>query len=153
MGIEYYLADTEHKTFYELGRGSWYELEDGLSYLADQELLLLHLQDYVYTKEYHTEEEWRELSLWLADILVPDLYRHFGNSTPSKLRIVPDSTDDLIMMKAKKYTCLGSRYYYNDPVRSRDNLQWLNRHLEDNERNRRFYDPKDYQQYPEWNLY
>lgn len=152
MGTEYYIVDKQNKTYYQLGKGGWYGLHDCLFAVADPEILSIYILDEAYHNVIYSRQEWCEIREYIKSDLAPELFKLFGTTPHQYLKIINDCSDDLTILKVKKYKCIGTRYRY-DNENMDDYLKHMNRHLEDNPYNRRCYNPPDYYKYPEWEEY
>jgi hypothetical protein len=151
MGVEYWIVDTNQKVFYDLGKGGWYDLEPEA--LQDQEYLALTILDDIFTRTTHTDQEWQEFTDYINNRVVPELFKAFGQTKPEHIQIVNDCGDDHVIMKVKKYRCIGTRYGEPNSPKYSEYMQYNNKHLIDNPLNKRLYNPDNYTKYPEWNKY
>lgn len=156
MGTEYYVIDTSAKTFYLLGKGRWYTLNDDKEAFQDQGYLVLYILEKCYCLSYLQEtygnQEVIELEGHVRSRIAPDLFQAFGHSQPEHLHIVDDCGDDLTICKAKGYRCVGTRYNERGDARYEEDLARMNRHLND-PFYKHLYDPEKHKQYPEWEMY
>ena len=154
MGVEYWLLDKKNKIFYDLGKGGWYEFNYDLEAFQDLEYLTDFILNDVFQLEYcNTEESKNDLINYIKNELAPELYNLFHNSKPEELEVVNDCGDDMVICKAKRYKCIGTIYYFDDPKKKQEDIDYNNRHLEDTELNKRWYNPENYKQYLEWVKY
>lgn len=137
MGMDYYLVDMGSKTFYELGRGDWFALNDNTDALADEEyLVMILLEECCRAKKETHPEEWGDWKKSIEERIAPDLHKAFGNSLPEELFIINDSTDDLYLIRCRGYKCIGSRFDQPDSKEYIENIAYKNRHLDiKNQRN------------------
>src|SRR5271156_6188599 len=131
MGTKYYIIDVNAKTFYDLGKGGWYQLHYNKGAFQYPEYLALFVLENVFTKENHTPIEWDDIVKYVLDRIVPDLFRTFGNSKPEHLRVVNDCTDDITICKSKGYCCIGTRYNEIGSKEHEEDIARMNRHLTD----------------------
>lgn len=155
MGVEYYVIDKANKTFYELGKGGWYELHYDMNVFSDLEMLTLFILEDVYEGgQWYKLEVWLDMEDYITNRVAPDLFEAFGKTKKEDLVIVNDCGDDKVICKVKKYKCIGSRYYGNkESDEYKEAMIELNKHLEDTELNRKWYNPENYKQYIEWKQY
>lgn len=156
MGTEYYLVDKKNKTFYDLGKGNWYILAQDLDYIQDKDLLELFLLEDVYNVydcDWRTKEDNDQLIEYIKTRIVPDIYNAFGNTPKEYLTVVPDSVDDITICKAKKYKCIGTRHNDIGSEEYNKDMAYLNRQLTPGNYPEHWYNPDNYKQYPEWELY
>jgi hypothetical protein len=115
MGIDYYLVNTNNKTFYYLGRGNWGDLSYEKDSLFDLEYLELFLKDDV---ELFDENNY-------CNKIANELYAFADGANKDQIFISSDCNDNMIYVYAHKYKCVGSRY-------SDDNwIELHNRHLKE----------------------
>jgi hypothetical protein len=153
MGVEYYVVDREKKIFYDLGKGGWYRLNDDKEAFQDQEYLANYiLTECFFNLDHYPPEERERLKEWIETTLAPELFSFFGDSKKENIFVFNDSGDDITICKAKRYRCVGTRHGETLEEKQED-IDRMNRHLVDNELNRRWYDPESYKIYPEWSIY
>lgn len=120
MGTEYYMFNHSNATFYELGRGPWYILDDLKWTLHDSEIFAEVL-----------EHEWDSFEdpnkTWYFKLLARDLERFVKNSKESDLTIHGDSGDELMQAQMLGYRCTGSRYELADPKKNQEYIDDENR--------------------------
>lgn len=150
MGVEYMLVNPINKTIYDLGKGSWYDLNDSLDYLKDANLLSLHIFDYVLHRGIHG---YAEMTDYVYNRLAPDLVECFKNADYSKLFIVNDCGDDTTIMRTKGYKCIGSRYYELGTTEHQQQIDFWNRHLLDEKYGRLYNADDKIKQHPDWEKY
>ncbi len=97
MGIEWYLINKRDKTFYDLGKGGWYSLDDpdafsDLEYLTHE---ILHECYYIDDLDYRSEEEKIRIIAHVTDRVAPDLHEMCNGCGPGEVWVIPDSTDEL----------------------------------------------------------
>ena len=159
MGIEYWLIDKSNKTFYDLGKGGWLEFNYDKECFQDLEYLTAYILEDVWNLDEriqngtYSTDEGIELKDYIKNQLAPDLYNLFSQSKPEDLVVVNDCGDDFVICKAKKYKCVGTRFYFDDPKKRSEEINYNNKHLEDTDLNKRWYNPDDYKKYPEWEKY
>lgn len=137
MGTEYWVADRQKKTFFDLGRGSWYDFVEDFGWaLADSQVLGEAIfQDWTFKGRFSdlSEDENRQY----ASKLGAELHRCFGDSDPKNLIASNDMGDDHTIMRAKGYACVGTRYYLLDqPEEHEKEMKENNRHLDQDYRKR-----------------
>lgn len=74
-----------------------------------------------------------------------DLHKLFKDVPIEFLEIINDCGDELTVCKAKKYKCVGSIF--------KEEVDAYNKHLEDNDWNRRHYNPESFKKYPCWDRF
>jgi len=159
MGVEYWLLDKHNKTFYDLGKGGWYAFNDDLEVFQDLECLTTYILEDIYNifllQVYALKEEEQNKTTieYIKKYLAPDLYNLFKDVKPENLCVVNDCGDDMIICKSKKYKCIGTRFYFDDLEKRKQEIKYNNKHLEDTELNKRWYNSENYKQYPEWGKY
>lgn len=134
MGTEWCMVDRASKTFYELGKGSWSKLSDfealqDVEYLAHEILHNVHLVDEKDMRDEQKRKDWESYVLRIA----ADLHEAFKNTNPKDLRIIPDDTDDMGAVYARKYTCVGTRYGTKGTDYYSDCMEEANSHLDGGE--------------------
>ena len=123
MGVEYYVVDKKNKTFYELGKGSWFLLrEKGV--FSDPDFLHHFLVSHV-CKEWVAEKDTLEYVRWLAY----DLHGHFGSTPSDQLVIINDCGDELFYIKCMGYRCVGTRFGDPESDTFLREIAELNQHL------------------------
>lgn len=159
MGVEYWLIDKKNKTFYDLGKGGWYAFNDDLECFQDLEYLTAYILDDVWDLEErhkkgsYPNDQYLDIKNYIINQLAPDLFNLYCKSKPEDLEVVNDCGDDWVICKVKKYKCVGTRFYFDDPKERAQEIDHNNRHLEDTEINRRWYNPEAYKKYQEWEKY
>lgn len=108
MGIDYYLVDRANKTFYELGRGHWNNLQDHRHIISDPKRLEKILIREVF-RSYYVDID-REFKERVRNRIVTDLVECFGGSSWADLQVINDCTDDLWIIRHKGYKCIGTLY-------------------------------------------
>jgi len=109
MGVEYYLINKEEKTFYDLGKGSWFELRDELDSLTDVE----YMEEFIYDNVFNSydcpredDKYWRSYCAELANELV-----QFAKCKNIKnIDLINDLGDETVALRGLGYRCTGSRY-------------------------------------------
>lgn len=136
MGTEYWVADRQKKTFFDLGRGGWYDFVEDFGWaLADSQILGEAIfQDWTLKGRFSdlSKDENRQYALKLG----VELHHCFGDSDPKNLRVSMDCGDDHTIMRAKGYACVGTRYYLDQPEEYEKEMKRNNRHLDENYRKR-----------------
>jgi len=162
MGIEYYAINTQNKTFYDLGKGGWYALTDKEAFQDEEYLcyeiltecyLMSDAADDDYWKIRYTEQERKDIVEYIKNRVAPDLFQMMKDTPPDKIKIVNDCGDDIIICKAKRYRCVGTRYYELNSDSYVEAMKSLNRHLEDTPINKRWYNIESYKNIPGFNDY
>jgi len=159
MGVEYYLVDKKNKIFYDLGKGGLSELRYDFEALQDLEYLENYILEDCFQVSgenklnYLKEDDIKETIEYVKNRLAPDLFNHFGQSDSKDLSIINDCTDDLWILKCKKYKCIGTRYYRPGSLEHNEEIARLNKHLEDTENNKKWYNPDEAKKYAEYNNY
>jgi hypothetical protein len=130
MGIEYYLINKEAKTFYELGKGGWYELTSEMDSLSDVEYMEEFIYDNVFNSyDYPRENDthWRSYCAEIAKELV-----QFAKCKNIKnIEMINDCGDETVALRALGYRCTGSRYRKDDdPGYNQECIDFENRHFE-----------------------
>lgn len=148
-----YIIDKGSKTFYQLGKGSWYILSSNLEAFNNSD----HLSSIILRDCFHldgcSKTRQQEIIDHVNKRLAPDLFSAFGASKTEDLVIVNDGCDDLTICKVKKYRCIGLRYHDKESKEYKEEMEYLNRHLEDTDLNKKWYNPDDYKKYAEWEKY
>lgn len=155
MGVEYWIVDTNQKVFYDLGKGGWYELNHEKEAFADLEYLTLFILEDCFDgyEKYRDAADAKEFAEYITNRVAPDLFATFGKIKPEHIQIVNDCGDDWIIMKSKKYKCIGTRFYDIGSQEHLEEIEHNNKHLVDNEINQRWYNPEHLTKYQEWALY
>ena len=97
MGTDYYLANHCDLTLYELGKGSWYDIDFHSDNLLN-ELKVSHDIEENYLK-----------------LICMSLKYFIGNTPNESLYLFGDGGDDLTYAKELGYTITGSRYHLDSP--------------------------------------
>ena len=154
MSHYYYVVDKNAKTFYCLGKGSWYIMNQDKEIFQDQEYLSLFIIEDVYGIENDGDDEFsNNQKQYIKERIVPDLFKAFNKSNPKDLVIISDAYDDLTIMKSKRYVCVGTRYNEIDSDRHKEDIAYYNRQNSGDPLYERLYDPEQMKQYPEWEIY
>lgn len=107
MGIDYFLVDKQNKTFFELGRGNWYNLGYDLDCISDPGKLQECLLEEVFS--YYGDVK-GEFHFHVAEYLVNEIYECFGNTPTHELFIISDCSDSYRNIRREGYRCIGTRY-------------------------------------------
>lgn len=123
MSVLYYLVNKETKTFYKLGKGGWYFLKNNedLCYFTDIELLEEVIYGDVFDGYENKNGDFREY----CKEITKEIFEAAKCNNLNNLFVISDAgeQDDLIVIKALKYKCIGCRYRDWD-------VNSLNKHLE-----------------------
>lgn len=150
MGVEYYVVDKDKRTFYDLGKGGWYALNDDKEAFQDQEYLALYLLTECCGLD-SDDKEWAWWKQYIETRVAPDLFAAFGDSKKDSLFVFNDCGDDITICRAKGYRCIGTRY--GEGVERQERIDFENRHFDGNGKLLGRYEPEGYKQYPEWAIY
>jgi len=107
MGIDYFLIDKKNKTFFELGRGNWYNLQYDIGCIRDPGKLQECLLDEVFS--YYGELS-GEFHFHISEVLVDELHSLFGETPAYLLNVISDCSDAYGEMRREGYRCIGTRY-------------------------------------------
>lgn len=107
MGIDYFLIDKQNKTFFELGRGNWYNLGYDLDCVSDPGKLQECLLNEVFT--YYGDVR-GEFHFHISEYLVSELHACFGNTPTHDLFVISDCSDSYHHVRQEGYRCIGTRY-------------------------------------------
>lgn len=152
MSNGYDLIDKGNKTFYELGKGGWYVLNEEKEALTDLDYLKIFLLDDVFCRE-KEDADYLEMQQYANERLAPDLFHCFGKSELKKLIIIDRGCDDLVVCKSRQYKCIGTRFHKIGSQEHQEAMAHLNRHLnQDDPLMKRWYDPKQFNN-PIWDEY
>lgn len=122
MSINYYIADLSKKVFYELGKGNWYLLNNDKEALSDKEYLALFIIEKCYNK---TDNE--ESIDYITNRIAPDLFAIFHASDKNNISVVDE--EDMTILRAKGYTCIGTRYCEPNSYAYQRRITYNNKHL------------------------
>ncbi len=106
MGVDYFLIDKKNKTFFELGRGNWYNLGYDLDCINDLGKLQECLLDEVFS--YYGDVR-GEFHFHVSEYLVNELHSCFGNTPTHDLFVISDCSDSWRYI-IQEYRCIGTRY-------------------------------------------
>lgn len=121
MGLEYYLVNKENKTFYDLGKESWYVLMDEIDAVTDLEYLELFIKEDVFDDNL-SDEYCKEMAY--------EIYSVAKCKDIRNIIVVNDSGDDSIIFRSLKYKCIGCRYRDdNNPEYNKELIEFNNRHF------------------------
>ena len=157
MGVEYYIINRKNKTAYDLGKGSWYALNDDKECFQDLE----YLQNYIITEcwygldpesNYYNEDEKQDIKKYIADKIAPDLFEFCKATDPKDIFIFNDSGDDITICRALGYRFVGLRYLEKNEEAYQESLDFMNRHLKD-DCPKHIYNPENFKNYPEYEMY
>lgn len=158
MGVEYYAINIHNKTFYDLGKGAWYALTD-MEAFQDEEYLCHEILSecyYISDNDYWAPDEEKkkqETIKYVKTRIAPDLFHMMKDTPKDKIKIVNDCGDDITVCRSKGYRCVGTRYYDLGSKEYEQSLKFLNRHLEDTAHNRRMYNPENFRNCIDFNVY
>jgi hypothetical protein len=107
MGIDYFLIDKKNKTFFELGRGNWYNLGYDLGCINDPGKLQECLLDEVFS--YYGDLR-GEMHFLVSEYLVNELHSCFGSIPTHELFVISDCSDSYRHIRQEGYQCIGTRY-------------------------------------------
>lgn len=156
MGTEYYIINRKNKTAYLLGKGGWYALNDDKECFQDIE----YLAHYIMTEcwiglktefNWYNEEEKSDIKKYIANRIAPDLFELCKDTNSKDIFIFNDCGDDLAICRALGYKFVGQSYADKDSKEYKENLDFLNRHLK--QQNSHIYNIRNFINYPEYNLY
>ena len=153
MGIEYYLVNTKNKTFYDLSKGGWSGLDLEACTVNDPEYLADNILNDVFMRySDETDEQWNKTIDYVKSRIVPDLLKFAENTNPKDLILINDCGDDTAILRAKKYTCVGTRFSDIGSAEHSKILAFENRHF--NATNPlHWYVEEDYKNYPNFNRF
>ena len=130
MGTEYYLINKENNTFYDLGKGSWYEFIGQEEALTDLE----YLEEFVFDdclNGYDRDEDHIDDTRGYAKELASELFEFAKCKNIKNILLTSDCTDDTIIIRCLGYKCVGSRYRDSaNPECNRQHIEFENRHLD-----------------------
>lgn len=122
MGLELALINHKNKTFFWLGKGSWYILKDQLDLLQDKETLRECLREvfeeifcHAAYGSYEAHPVLDEDDLKYLEELVEKLHPFIDGATKDELSIGNDSDDSIFEVRHKGYKCVGTRYREDNP--------------------------------------
>lgn len=108
MGIEYNLYNHKNLTYYELGKGSFWIINDYKFVLFDEDLCFKLLTKEIWPKSDESDNEYlRTLS--------KDLNKFVKNSEEKDLIIYGDCGEEISYARMLNYVCTGSRYGLMNP--------------------------------------
>ncbi len=153
MGIEYYLINKKDKTFYDLGKGGWYELNNDTEAFQDLDYLINEiLTECYYIDDGDMDVKYLdEITDHVTNRVAPDLYEMCKDTDPSDIWIVNDCGDEITIARTKGYRCIGTRYYDKVSKAYNDQIEFENRHFRKNRR--RMYDSKSFEKHPDFAKY
>jgi hypothetical protein len=109
MGTEYYLANKENKTFYELGKGGWCAFVHEMEALTDLEYLEEFIYDDVYDFYDFPPEKPEERRDYCKEI-ASELFEFSKCKNIKNIDFFNDCGDEKTIIKCLGYRCVGSRY-------------------------------------------
>src|SRR5574343_24739 len=143
MGVEYYLVNHANKTFFELGKGSWYELANVPRIVYEPVLFTVWFRDIGG----FGDKEWKEFGQEYYRQIGLKLFELVSGTEPHRIVLINDCGDDTFYMRCLGYRCIGSRYYLDDEKENRKTIEFENRHLTDQEASRLYTRPNDKELY------
>lgn len=156
MSEEYYAINIKNKTFYDLGKGSWYALTD-MEAFQDKEYLCNEILTecyYIDDLQYWSDEIKRnEIIDHICNRVCPEIFQMMIDTSPDKIRIINDCIDDITICRSKGYRCVGTRYYDVGSTQYLDRIKFKNRHLEDTSKNKILYNQDNFKIYPAFSIY
>lgn len=148
MGIVYYAVNKANKTFYELGKGNWNDLNFDKEVFQDLEYLNSEILELVFDNSNN-----QEIIDHINNRVGPDLVEFFSNCPLSKIEIVNDCGDDHLIFCAKNYKCTGTRFGKKESKDYQQAIYQLNSHFQLGEANRKHYDFRNYLNHPLYEKY
>lgn len=128
MGTEYYLINSENKTFYELGKGGWAELSDDIDAVTDAEYLADTILEEVFYRSGNASPTTEHISY--ANEISKEIVEFCKCDDIKNIHLINDCTDCLTAIKYLGYKCIGSRYREdNNPKYNQDAIDINNKHL------------------------
>jgi hypothetical protein len=156
LGVEYYAINIQDKTFYELGKGGWYELNYEPEAFSDLEYLTLFILEdcyfFVDGDMGYSDEEVKRITDYITNRVAPALFEMMRDTPPDKIKVVNDCGDDITICKAKGYRCIGTRYGSPGTKEYEEDVERLNCHFRSTNP-KHWYNPEDYKKYPEYDIY
>jgi hypothetical protein len=125
MGTEYYITNNRDKTFYDLGKGSWYILREEKEALTDLEYLEEFLFDDIFNGYEEPEDGLREYAKQIAE----DLFGLVNGADIRNIDIMDDCGDDATIFKALWFRCVGTRYGEKGSKEYLEDMENNNKHL------------------------
>jgi hypothetical protein len=151
MGTEYYAVNKRDKTFYELGKGSWYILNQDKEAFTDLDYLALYIWEDIYDEgSFLDKENIASVKDCIYSRVAPDLFKLCNGASPKDMEVFNDCGDELTIIRSLKYKCIGSRFGDIDSEQYIKDLEYINRHLRDDPFMRRLYDPESLKNYPDF---
>lgn len=129
MGICWYIINKEAKTFYELGKGCWFDLDADKEYLTDVECLEEFIFDDVFSLY---DREVGDIDREYCKLVAQELYEFCKGTKLDNIIFRSDSGDDTIVFRALKYICTGTRYTGTETYPREKMIASENRHLDPN---------------------
>lgn len=152
MGTEYFVINKKAKTYFYLGKGPWFFLNNEKEAFSDYLYLkwIILLEVYGLNDDEGGDEEIREK----VEELVQDLLKMMSGAEVGDIEVVADTVDDIDICRAKKYRCVGSRYGGKKGSKEyEEELAHINKHLEDTELNRKWWNEDNFRQYSKFEKY
>lgn len=111
MGTEYNLYNHHKASFFELGKGPWYMLNDVIPALYDSKKLIEILKKEWNTFSSETEEEKTEYFILIAQAI-----QEFVKDSPEKsIQCFGDNGEADLWADYLKYEFVGTRYFLGNP--------------------------------------
>lgn len=155
MGTEYYIVNKKDKTFYNLGKGGWYELNYDKEAFQDLEYLALFIFEDCYDLNvgFYSQEEIEKIRKYVQERVAPDLFIMMKDCSPADIEVFNDCGDDSVIIRSKGYRCIGSRYFDIGTNEYNEHIDFCNRHLKDTPEIKRRYNPENFKNLPEFDKY
>lgn len=129
MGIEYYLINRENKTFYELGKGQWYELNGNLDSLNDLEYLEEFIFEYCLS-DFEDDKDNKEYKKQYCKEIAVEIFEFAQCKNLKNIILTSDCGDELYVIRCLGYFCVGTRYRSDtDCTLNKEYVEFENRHL------------------------
>ena len=128
MGVEYYIINRANKTFFDLGKGGWWDLGEDKDYLIDPE----YLEEYIFDNVFNGYEDCYRTSPCTREYcksLAKELYKFCEGTCMENILFASDTTDDSLVLRALRYRCVGTRYDDNNYQSKEDRIETENRHF------------------------
>lgn len=127
MGIEYSLINHSNATYYELGKGDWYLINDNKWILYEPEFFVEFFND---NHKRIQKEEFKEEILQYYKLIGEELKEFVKGIDEKSLIVIGDCMDSHIYLLSLKYKCLGTRYYLGDPVENKESVDYENKRVQ-----------------------
>ena len=124
MGTEYNLYNHYKASFFELGKGPWYKLNDLIPILYKKDNFLDFLK-----KEWRTFSDTEEAKIKYYTLIAQAVQEFVKDSPEKSIKCFGDSGDEDLWADYLKYEFAGSRYFLDSPEEYKNYIDLLKKQI------------------------